>query len=209
MIAVFAPLMAFGGSAAVVENGQGSGVAREGDDNEVIATIMARRSVRKYEERPVEREKLEIIAECGINAPNGMNKQPWEVRIVDSADYINGVTELFKKDNPRMASDADFKNMFRNATAVIFIGRDTTSASAEFECGLLAENMMIAAQSMGLGSCCLGGPIVFMKSEAAKEYLEKLDFSEGYELLYCIGFGYPAESPDAKPRDASKVKFVE
>lgn len=48
-----------------------------------------------------------------------------------------------------------------------------------------------------------------MRSPEAAEYLQKLGFSEGYELLYCIGFGYPDETPAAKPRDAAKVKFVE
>ena len=43
----------------------------------------------------------------------------------------------------------------------------------------------------------------------AQPYLNKLGFGKGYELLYCIGFGYPDESPEAKPRDSSKVKFVE
>lgn len=52
--------------------------AAQDQKNVVIETIMARRSVRKYTDQPVEREKLQQIVECGINAPSGMNKQPWE-----------------------------------------------------------------------------------------------------------------------------------
>ena len=44
---------------------------------------------------------------------------------------------------------------------------------------------------------------------AAAEYLKKLDIPEGYQLLYCIAFGYPDETPTAKPRNAGKVKFIE
>ena len=62
---------------------------------------------------------------------------------------------------------------------------------------------------MGIGSCCLGGPARFMKSPEAAEYLKKLNFSEGYELLYCIAFGYPDETPAAKPRNAEKVQFID
>jgi nitroreductase len=176
--------------------------------NPVIETIMARRSVRKYKEQPVEREKLKLIAECGINAPSGMNKQPWEVRVVDNAAYIDSLTAIFKVENPKMAADPDFKNMFRNAPAVIFVA--SPEGSGQLDCGLLGENMMIAAQSLGLGTCCLGGPIHFMKeSEAAAPYLQRLGLSEGYELLYAIAVGYPDESPEAKPRDTSKVAFVE
>ena len=65
--------------------------------NAVVEAIMSRRSIRKYTDQPVEREKLETIVNCGINAPSGMNRQPWQVRVVDNADYINGITEVFKK----------------------------------------------------------------------------------------------------------------
>lgn len=175
----------------------------------VVKTIMERRSIRKYKPQPVEREKMQTIVECGVNAPNAMNRQPWEVRVVDNPDFINGVTELYKKEQPKVAEDPNFKNMFRNAPTVVFIGRDVQSGSAEFDCGLLSENMMLAAQSMGIGSCCLGSPAAFMRSPAAAEYLKQLGFSEGYELLYCIAFGYPDEAPAAKPRDLTKIKFVE
>lgn len=177
--------------------------------NVVIETIMARHSIRAYKDQPVEREKLEKIVECGINAPSGMNQQPWQVRVVDSPDYINGITEIFKVAMPKMAEDPGFKNMFRNAPAVIFIA-SPKNGSGQLDCGMLGENMILAAQSMGLGTCPLGGPIAFMKNNAdAKPYLDKLDIPEDYELLYAIAVGYPDENPEAKPRDASKAKFVE
>ena len=185
------------------------GVEGMSQSEAVVKTIMERRSIRKYKPQPVEREKMQTIVECGVNAPNAMNRQPWEVRVVDNPDFINGVTELYKKEQPKVAEDPNFKNMFRNAPTVVFIGRDVQSGSAEFDCGLLSENMMLAAQSMGIGSCCLGSPAAVMRSPAAAEYLKKLGFSEGYELLYCIAFGYPDEAPAAKPRDLTKIKFVE
>lgn len=201
------PLMACGGGAQ--QQAPAETPVQDSLKNQVVETIMTRRSVRQYKPQAVEREKMQTIVECGINAPNAMNKQPWEVRVVDNADYINGVTELYKKANPKAAEDPAFKNMFSNAPTVVFIGHDTKSESSPFDCGLLAENMMISAWSMGIGSCCLGSPARFMKTPEAAEYLQKLGFSEGYELLYCIGFGYPDEAPAAKPREAAKVKFVE
>lgn len=178
-------------------------------ENAVIETILARRSIRRYTTRPVEREKLELIVKCGINAPSGLNKQPWEVRVVDNAAYIDSLTALYVKANPKVAEDTTFRNMFRNAPAVIFIA-SPSNGSGQLDCGLLGENMLLAAQSLGLGTCCLGGPTRFMKeaSEAAP-YLEKLGFSEDYTLLYAIGVGYPDESPAAKPRDESKVRFID
>ena len=175
----------------------------------VIETIMSRRSVRQYQPVAVGRDTMKTILECGINAPNGQNLQSWEIRVVDSPEFINGVTELFVKANPRAAEDPSFKNMFRNAPTVVFIAHDPSYDMSQIDCGLLGENMILSAWSMGISSCCLGGPVRFMKSPEAADYLKRLGFSEDYELLYCIGFGYPAESPAAKDRDASKVRFID
>lgn len=147
--------------------------------------------------------------ECGINAPNGMNKQSWEVRVVDNPEFINGLTEIFKKENPKAAERPGFQNMFNNAPTVVFIANDPAYDMSQIDCGLLGENMILSAWSMGIGSCCLGGPVRFMKSPATAEYMKQLGFSEGYELLYAIAFGYPDEMPAAKPREVSKVKFVD
>lgn len=193
---------------AVADVCAGEQCCRQGG-NLVIETIMARRSVRMYKDMPVERCKLQKIVECGINAPSGMNKQPWQVRVVDSREYIDGITDVFRKANPQIADDASFKNMFRNAPAVIFIA-SPADGSGQLDCGLLGENMILAAQSMGLGTCCLGGPVAFMKGNAgAKPYVERLNLPDGYTLLYAIAVGYPDEKPEAKPRDVEKVQFVE
>ncbi len=178
--------------------------------NAVIETIMTRRSVRKYQPQAVNRDTMQTIVECGINAPNAINRQAWEIRIVDNPEVIQKLTDLYLKENPKEAENPNFKNMFRNAPTVAFIANDTTFAYSPVDCGLMAENMILSAWSMGIGSCCLGGPARFMKSNAeANEYLKQMVFSENYDLLLCIGFGYPAETPKAKPRDAAKVKFMD
>ena len=182
----------------------------EDGKNTVIETIMTRRSVRKYQPQAVNRDTMQVIVECGINAPNAINRQAWEVRIVDNPEVIKKLTDLYVKDNPKEAENPNFKNMFRNAPTVAFIANDTTFAYSPVDCGLMAENMILSAWSMGIGSCCLGGPARFMKANPeAKEYLKLMGFSENYDLLLCIGFGYPAETPKAKPRDAVKVKFMD
>ena len=179
----------------------------------VIDAIMARRSVRKYEAKPVERELLQKIAECGINAPNAMNKQEWEVRIVDNEEYLNEVTEIMKEEMPFFvkSDEQGFRNAFRNASALIAVAcPDDPMGMCLINVGLMGENMCLAAQELGLGTCVMAAPSMFLNtSEKARPYLEKLGFSEGYKLRYVLGVGYPAESPEAKPRDMSKIKFVE
>ena len=177
--------------------------------NAVIDAIMNRRSIRMYKDMPVEREKLQLIAECGVNAPNGMNSQPWELRIVDDIEMIDAISDSYRQDNPEAVErDPNFKNMFRNAPAVIFIAVPENESG--LNAGLLGENICLSAYSLGLGTVCLGGPVGYLKnSEAGKAFLERLDFSDGYDLLFMIGVGYPDESPEAKPRDLSKIRFVD
>ena len=178
-------------------------------ENEVINTIMARRSVRKYLDKPVEHAKLEAIARAGINAPSAMNRQNWAVRIIEDYKLIADVSEIYKQENPQMVErDPNFKNMFRNAPNLIFVCAPS-DGGFNLDAGLLGENMMLAAQSLGLGTCIQTGPVRFLlTNEKAKPFLEALDIPEGYKLLYVIAVGYPDEKPDAKPRDASKVKFI-
>ena len=177
--------------------------------NTVLSTIMSRRSVRKYLDRPVEHEKLEMLIRCGINAPNGMNAQSWQVRVVEEPKLIAQVNEVFVKANPDMVKrDPNFKNMFRNAPNLICICTPT-KGGGELEAGLMGENIILAAQSMGLGTCCLGGPVRFLKTNPnAKFFLDRLDIPTDYQLCYIIAVGYPDEQPEAKPRDESKVKFI-
>lgn len=197
--------------AASCGNGEGktAQTPAEGITSPAIETIMARRSVRAYKDVPVSRDTMNVILECGINAPNAMNRQNWEVRVVDNADAIAEVTAAFLKVNPKMGEDPGFVNMFRNAPVVAFIACNAEAGMSQIDCGLLGENMIIAAKSLGIGTCCLGGPVQFLKSPDGKFFLDRLAFSDGYELLYAIAFGYPDQDPEAKPRDASKVRFVD
>ena len=178
--------------------------------NPVLSNIMARRSIRKYLDKPVEHAKLEIVVRAGINAPSAVNRQPWIVRVVEDQKLIADVTEVYKEANAEMVKrDKDFKNMFRNAPNLICVCTPA-NGGGELDAGLLGENMMLAAQSIGLGTCCLGGPVRFLLSnEKCKFFLDRLDIPEGYKLNYILAIGYPDELPAAKPRDASKVKYLQ
>ena len=175
------------------------------EGNAVIENIMSRRSIRKYKNEPVAREVMEEIALCGINAPNGQNKQSWEVRIVDNPEFQNEIKAVMAAAGGERAAGC-----FYNAPVWVFIARDNGYDFSTIDCGLLAENMMLSAHSLGVGSVCLGSPVRFILTSPEKDkVLSKLGFSEGYELCLCIGFGYPDEAPKAKPRDINKVRFID
>ena len=114
------------------------------------------------------------------------------------------------KDNPKIAERKGFKNIFVNAPCVVCIAYDTTYDMAQIDCGLLGENIILAAWAKGIGSCCLGSSArLILDSPSAKPYLDRMAFSKGYKLLYCIALGYPDESPEAKPRRQDMIKFMD
>ena len=174
--------------------------------NAVIENIMSRRSIRQYKEGPVARETMGTILECGINAPNGMNRQSWEVRVMDNPETIGKLKEFMVQANPE-ANPEGVTGCFRGAPTLVFVANDPSYDFSAIDCGLLSENIMLSAWSLGVGSVCLGSPIRFIRN--SPEALRLLGFSENYAPIICIGLGYPNESPDAKPRDASKVKYID
>lgn len=178
----------------------------------VNEVIMSRRSIRSYKQVPVGRDTLEMILRAGINAPNGMNKQSWEIRVVDRPEILEGIKDAMEEANN---GNKMVRGCFRGAPVVVFIANDTAYDCSPIDCGLLAENMILSAWSLGVGSVCLGSPVRFITApdnpecESILEVQRKLGFSEGYKMIVCIGLGYADESPEAKPRDASKYRFID
>ena len=171
----------------------------------VVENIMTRRSIRKYKQQAVPRDVLEKIMECGINAPNGQNKQSWEVRVVEGPELQGEIKAAMAAVGGERAAGC-----FYGAPVWVFIARDKGYDFSTIDCGLLSQNIMLAANAMGVGSVCLGSPVRFVENSPQRDVvLEKLGFSDGYELCICIALGYADEAPAAKPRNAGKVKFVD
>ena len=174
--------------------------------NEVIENMMTRRSIRNYKEGAVARETMDEILNCGINAPSGMNRQSWEVRVIDNPETIARFKSLLVASNPETKAEA-VEGCFRGAPTLVFVANDPSYDFSPIDCGLLSENIMLSAWSLGVGSVCLGSPIRYLAK--SPEAIQMLGFSEGYVPIICIGLGYPNESPDAKPRDKAKIKYLD
>ncbi len=177
----------------------------DNSDNAVIENIMSRRSIRKYKAEPVNHETMEKILECGINAPNAINKQAWEVRVINDPEtmeeFIGHLIAASPDVDPVMV-----RGCLRGAPTMVIVANDTEFRFSPIDCGLLSENIILSGWSLGVGSVCLGSPVDFIKKSA--EAMKMLKFSAGYEPIICIGMGYADEAPEAKPRDFSKVQFV-
>jgi nitroreductase len=176
--------------------------------NEVTKVIAERRSIRKYSPRPVTDEELETILECGTLAPSGMNTQQWFVAAVRDPALLKEISALQKEAVLAMpnlppvmlerAKDPAFDATF-GAPVVLVVTADGSRGSGD-AC-LLGENMVLAAQSLGLGTCISGSIAMAFQGEKGKALLSKLGVPEGYVPVFGITLGQPAEAPEAKPRE--------
>lgn len=178
------------------------------EENPVVKTIMARRSIRQYKSMPVESEKLQKILECGINAPNGMARESWEVRVITDSALLAEIDTRWEAYNKKNNPDREVRPAAFGAPVLTFIAYDTRYDLSTVDCGLLGGNIILSAQSMGLGSCCLGGIVRFMNDAQNSDLLKKLELSPTHRLLYAIALGYPDQSPAAKERHMDRVKFI-
>ena len=178
-------------------------------DQTLTELIMSRRSIRQYKDSTISRETLDAILDCGINAPNGKNLQSYEIRVLSPA-LIDSITQAVVSDNPKIGEREGFKNIFVNAPCVICIANDRRCDMSQIDCGLLGQNIILSAWAKGIGSCCLGSSARWiLDSPSAKPFLDRMEFSEGYQLLYCIALGYPDETPQAKPRRTDMIRYIE
>ncbi len=180
------------------------------NNSNVENVIMSRRSIRKWQDKIVEKDILNQILKHGINAPNGKGIQAYEIRVINNPELLKEMSDAVANDMPEVSKRIGYKNIFVDAPCVVFIASYDDYDLSEVDCGLLGENIMLSAWSKGIGSCCLGSSARFLKnSPNGKEYLSKLKFSEHYQLLYSIALGYPNESPNPKPRKEDKIQWID
>lgn len=184
--------------------------------NETIRTILARRSMRSYEARPVEEEKLAAILECAQFAPSAMNRQPWHFTVVLNRAMLNKISAENKKvllaspdENVRQrAQDPNFDS-FRGAPMAIIVSGANEASYAACDCANAVENMAIAATSLGLGSCYLGSFKIAMQSPEGAYLLAELGIPEGYTPLYALSIGYGNETlGERAPRKDGTITLI-
>lgn len=188
--------------------------------NEVIDALRKRRSVRSYDPRPVPRENLNAIIEAGNDAPSSMNSQPWRFVVVEDREVhqkllriaLPNAKKIFDpiKEKDPTRYDAIMKRfaesedpVYYSAPVIIFvIGQ---GIYADHSCPLACQNMMLAAYSLGLGTCWVGlGAMIADNAEARK----LLDLKDDEKIFGPIIIGYPKEYPEPPRKKDPEVRWV-
>ena len=177
--------------------------------NETVEMILKRRSVRKYKSDMITEEELKTIVECGLFAPSAKNKQNWHFTVITNNEKIEEINRLAIEGMERLGieKEEDY-HVFYHAPVVIVISSKIEGYS-EDNAGCVIENMAIAAQSMGIGSCIIG-QTRYMYHQANKADINRvLKIPENYEHDISICFGYPdGEAEEAKPRKENVVDYI-
>ncbi len=172
--------------------------------NEAIRLFLERRSIRKYDSRPVPDEVLDAVLEAGLYAPSGMNTQG--VRLVAVRDP-EMVAQMSKLNAAVMNADTD---PFYGAPCVIVVLADPQAYSGWVEDGALAlGNMMNAAHALGLGSCWIHRAKQVFDAPGGKELLKKWGLPEHLRGVGNCILGYPAcDHPQPARRKEGRIVKV-
>lgn len=154
-----------------------------------ITLLKERISVRKYETRPVEREKLEALVDAARFAPTARNEQPWEFVVVTQREGLE-----------RLAMLADYGGFIRDAGALIAVFCHDTKYYLE-DGSAATTYICLAATALGLGSCWVAGD----KKNYAEEVRRALSLPEDYRLVSLISLGYPAEHHPKEKRSLKEL----
>ena len=154
--------------------------------------IFTRTSVRKFEDRPVEKEKIEKVLQAG-------NQQPWEFYVVTKRETI----EELSRTSPYAvaAAKAPVVLVIAARTDVIF------PTITDIDCAIATENLWLELEELGLGGVMMAIAPVPERMEAVKNILDLPDNQYAFALL---PFGYPVgKKPQVDRYDAKKIHWVE
>ncbi len=182
--------------------------------NEVIQTIAARRSCRQFLDKQIPDEHLGLILESGLQAPSGHNDQSWYFVVLQKPELIDELSEGSKREMQKMPIDwmanagrnPSFHVYYKAPTVLVVCSRKDAIAPIP-DVSAAIENMMLAAQSLGIASCWIGFCHFFFNST---ERYEKLGIPDEYEVRYGLSLGYPPEerAPQAPARKFEKYYHI-
>ncbi|MCC8174120.1 MAG: nitroreductase family protein [Odoribacter sp.] len=162
---------------------------------DAIENIMSRKSVRKYQDRKVEDEKVDILLKAGMAAPSGKDVRPWEFMVVTDRETLN-----------TMAEGLPYAKMLKEAPLAIIVCGDTIKSSYWYlDCSAATQNILLAAEALGLGAVWTAA---YPYDDRMNIVTQNTGLPEHIRPLCVIPVGYSAQPHS--PRDkynADKIHY--
>ncbi len=173
-------------------------------ERQTLAVIQDRQSVRDYTDREVPDESIQKIIVAGTQAPTALGLQPWRFVVVRDRDLMRRISDYCKpvlaesiEGEPRYPGTEFFLaalkdpgySIFYNAPVLILVLGAREVVSSVIDCALCAENMLLAAWALGLGSCWVGSATLV---EQSPDLLTALKVPGDHRIVAPLIFGYPA-----------------
>jgi nitroreductase len=185
------------------------------ESNPVIEAIKSRRAIRSFEDKPVPEPAIQTMLEAATYAPSAINIQPWKFTIITNKDAMKQLSDNAKPALIRMLPDVGDEglvglkkrlsdpqyNLFYNAPLLIFVS-GVKSHYAVYDCSMAAQNMMLAAYTLGIGSCWIGSAVALANDPKIKV---ELGVPDDHEVHAAVIFGYPKGGFPQAPEKRSAV----
>lgn len=177
--------------------------------NLIIETIKNRRSIRSFKEKQISEKQLIEILEAGMYAPSSRNSQSWHFTVIQNKKIIKYISDestklmLKSEDSVMVNMGKSMKNIFYNAPTVIVISgnENSNSGAPVVDCAAAIENMLIASESLGLGSIWIGLVKFFF---TLQDEVTILNIPKGYIPYYAIAVGYKDDDFKIKEKIINK-----
>ena len=176
-----------------------------------LDVIKERRSIRKFKPEQIKEEELQAIVESGLYAPSAINKQT----VIQNQEILAELNEATKNVARNLDNEAlkrigenEKYNCFYYAPTVILVSGKDEERSKVMDCSAATQNMLIAAESLNIGSCWVELVSLAFVGPQAQELREKLNLPEGYTPLHCVLLGYKDMEGKAAPRKENAVQYI-
>ena len=168
--------------------------------NETLKTIRDRRSIRRYEETMPTREEILTVVEAGRCAPSGGNTQTTRFTVITNPQVLQQLQQLARQEFAKMDCDETTYKSLRHAIL----------ASKKGDCACALQNMMLAAQSIGLGTCWINQFRWLNENGPMIRYLqERCRIPQEEQVCGGVILGIPAAIPGELRHDGYPVTFIE
>jgi len=162
--------------------------------------IFTRVSVRSFEDKPVEREKINQLLKAAFASPSAKNQQPWEFFVVTNREVLQKLGQVQPYAFPAAKAPAAIVIAYKKNGLPV-------PEKAEIDCAIATENIWLACEELGLGGVMLG---IAPDKERMAKTAEAMNLPEDLAAFTIFPFGYPKKKHPQQDRwDDAKIHFVE